>query len=766
MFCSFVPKIILFLFCFVASEQIFAQGYTQIVKGQVYDAFDFTPLPNALIAFHSDSVMIESTIADSAGYFTFSPKELATYHIRIYHTGYQPLVKKVTLRSGRESILKIGLVSAPFEMQEIVIRNERELGKTGTISIDFSEADRYPATFDDPARTAIAMAGASVTADLFNSIVLKGNSPLGIQWRINGIEVPNPNHFSSLGGTDGAVNMIHNDALDRAQLYTSAFPARYGNATSGVFDLDMRSGNEQKREHAMQVGLLGINASSEGPMGKKGKGSYLARYRYNTFEYLAFAYGDVNNKAPLPKYQDGQFYLKLPIRNQSLRMSIWGLGGNSFYSLREGSFLNTNEYTSIMTGLNIEKKINSRNLLVFQTLVYKQLYNLASEPYPTLSYSSVFLDLGSNSKVNENALRYQLIYKKRFNSRLTLQTGFVHSIRNNINMGLIKNRNIARTISRWSIENRFHTLQSFSEVEWFVSKRTQLGVGLHFFYLNSTNQASLDPRINIKHLLSPKIELSAAFGKHSKMEQPSIYGVNGNENLKLIQSLHALLGGTIYIGKTASFKTELFYQYLYNVPESSVYPYLSTLNSGNGIDFFGYTNRGEGYNRGIETMLDRRLQKGWYTSISASIFESKSKGRDGIWRSTRYDLGHTFGAMFGKDFEVNKKRKNVLSISSRFSWFGGQYYTPISVRESTLYNVEILDYSNIFNSRTPDYIRLDASAKYSTNYKKISIEYKLEVINVTNRLNVLRYFYNDITKTVDPSFMLPLVPVFSLNFLF
>lgn len=136
-------------------------------------------------------------------------------------------------------------------------------------SFTVEETSRYAGSLNDPSRMAANYAGVSSTSDARNDIIIRGNSPLGVLWRLNGMEIPNPNHFGSLGTTGGPVSILNNNLLDKSDFLTGAFPAEYGNALAGVFDLQMRSGNNEKTEFLGQVGFNGFELGAEGPIGKK-----------------------------------------------------------------------------------------------------------------------------------------------------------------------------------------------------------------------------------------------------------------------------------------------------------------------------------------------------------------------------------------------------------------------------------------------------------------------------------------------------------------
>ncbi len=136
------------------------------------------------------------------------------------------------------------------------------------------EVTRYAGGRNDPARLASNFAGVSSTNDSRNDIVVRGNSPTAVLWRMEGIPIPNLNHFTTLGTTGGPVSALNTNALKNSDFYTGAFAAEYGNASGAVFDLSLRTGNKDKVEKTLQLNMFsGLEAMIEGPLKQKKNGS-------------------------------------------------------------------------------------------------------------------------------------------------------------------------------------------------------------------------------------------------------------------------------------------------------------------------------------------------------------------------------------------------------------------------------------------------------------------------------------------------------------
>ena len=268
-----------------------AQTVSQTLKGRVTDKASYISLPGATVLVEADG-SFTGTTTDSEGYFRIEHLPVGRYTLTISFIGYKPeSVAELLISSGKETVLEVGLTEMVSEINEVLVkahtRKDRPLNSMAAISarsFSVEETRRYAGGMDDPARMAAAFAGVATGNLQDNAIIIRGNSPKGVLWRVEGVEVPNPNHFSGgnvAGG--GFVNIISSQVLANSDFFTGAFPAEYGNALAGVFDIRLRTGNSEKRENTFQIGMHGVDFAGEGPFVKGKRASYLFNYRYSTF---------------------------------------------------------------------------------------------------------------------------------------------------------------------------------------------------------------------------------------------------------------------------------------------------------------------------------------------------------------------------------------------------------------------------------------------------------------------------------------------------
>ncbi len=323
---------ILFLFL-IAPTVLFGQGHgkvlTQTVRGTVIDAASGYPIAYASVALLGKPGM--GAITDSLGHFMIKNVPVGRHDIQASFVGYESSVfKEVLVTSSKEVFLNIPMKEAIQELSEVTVlprlNKEQPLNKmatTGARMLSVEEASRYAGGMDDPARLVSSFAGVSPGMST-NGISIHGNAPHLLQWRLEDVEIPNPNHFadlSILGG--GILSGLSSLVLGNSDFFSGAFPAEFSNAVSGVFDMKLRNGNNQNMENTIQIALLGLDFASEGPLSKRHNSSYIFNYRYSTTGILENA-GIVDFGGVLD-YQDLNFKFNLPTRKAGT-FSVWGTG--------------------------------------------------------------------------------------------------------------------------------------------------------------------------------------------------------------------------------------------------------------------------------------------------------------------------------------------------------------------------------------------------------------------------------------------------------
>lgn len=754
-----------------------AQTLSQTIRGEVHNQVTEMPIPGAtILLIPSNPVM--GTTSDMNGQFRLNAVPIGRYTIRVKLLGYQELnMPNVVVGSGKEVVLNLKLTESTVEIAAVEISaqgaNKTEaLNELATVSarqFSVEETKRYAGALNDPGRMAQSFAGVTVNADGTNEIVVRGNSPRGLLWRMEGIEIPNPNHFSNQGASGGAISMLSNNMMANSDFFTGAFPADYGNAASGVFDIRLRKGNNEKRENALQVGVIGTDIALEGPF-KKGKpGSYLFNYRYSSLALLQRMGVKIVGDA-IPVFQDLSFNLSLPTQKAG-QFTLFGIGGLSSIN-QDFEGVKTNYADRFRTYLGVAGLTHSY-LFNDKTWIKTVIAGtLTSNEYEgnVLDTNNVMLYKASEEGHQNRAYRISSTINHKINRKNSLRAGMIGSLLEYNLKTVIFDE--AKDMYRTDVDQRGSTglLQGFLNWQHRINEQTTLNTGVHYSHFLLNNKTALEPRAGIKWNFKGSQVLSAGVGLHSRLEDLAVYfaripGANGlnttpNTQLGFSRAFHTVMGYECLPGKNLHFKTEVYYQHLYDVPvEKDIQSFRSMLNMSQGFATFAAENSGLGRNYGIEFTFEKYFSNSTYFLITNSFFDSRYQGSDGVWRNTAFNNHYAGSFLAGKEFSI--KEKNTLSFNVRMVYSGGRKFTPVLVEESIESGTGVYDEARAYSASAADYFRADLGISYTINKMKTASVWKIDIQNVTNRLNEFgRYFNNDALKE-DVAYMTGIIPTLS-----
>lgn len=771
----------LILAALLLSQNTFTQTLTQTLKGKILDNETQTPLLGAtVVILNSDPLL--GVITDFEGNYKISNVPLGRYNIQISYVGYDPaIVPEILVTSGKEVVINVGLAQSSTLMEELTIkaysRKDKPLNSMASVSarsFTVEETRRYAGGVDDPARLASAFAGVSVGNIQDNAIIIRGNSPKGVSWRLEGVEIPNPNHFSGgnvAGG--GFVTIFSSQLLANSDFFTGAFPAEYGNALAGVFDMKLRNGNREKREHTVQAGILGIDISSEGPFKKEGKSSYLFNYRYSTMGLISDL--GILPSAQIPKYQDLSFKLNFPTEKAGT-FSLWGIG--AIDDNNEPDELDINKWETDWDRINFNWGINTGAL----GLSHKMILGEKSYVNTTLAATGTQNKLQAtrldslmvrrpywDNSDNSGKVILSSFYNHKFNAKHTLKTGVNYSaLFYDLDLNATIN-DVPETFQNFVKENgQSSFLEYYIQSKYELSKNVSVNLGVNANYFALNEDYSVDPRLGIKWEFHPQHSISLGYGKHSQLEELKIYllkkDVNGNtqypnKNLRLSQAQHLILGYDWLINDNLRLKIEPYFQFLDDIPGIADSSYSLINYKQERVFMESLENNSIGRNIGIDFTLERFLNRNYYYLITASIFDSKYKGDDGVWRNTRYDKGFVINLLFGKEYFMKNNR--VLSVNGRLNIMGGERYSPVLTTESIQDKLVIYDESNAFDKQLPAMYYLDLSISYRINKTKYSSVWAFQIKNALGSPMLEGYAYNYKTNDIQRIESVIVVPMIS-----
>jgi len=707
------------------------------------------------------------------------------------YLGYEPsVIAHLQVTSGKEVVLEIELRESAITLDEAVIEahadksavlNEMALISARGFSVE--ETSRYASSFHDPARMARNFAGVSVaggSSDLFNEIIVRGNSPRGVLWRLEGVEIPNPNHFGSLGNTGGGISMLSSSTLASSDFYTGAFPAEFGNASSGVFDLNMRKGNSEQREYSFMVGLLGLEAALEGPFSKNSEASYLFNFRYSTLGLLEglglSPTGDV-----LPKYGDLSFNVNIPTKVGTF--GIFGLAGaNSAYHKPEPDSIAWEDSSEGNDGFDETQKMGvigiSHKLLITDNSYLRTVVSASTEVYGGNGY---WLDKDKDYEevfdydydFEDVSYRVSSTYTHKLNSRHTFKGGGILSLKTFEFFTRERDDDTGELVTYLQGNGDATQVQAFGQWRYRMTDDLTVTGGLHVNYFSLNGQFSVEPRLAAKWQAFEKHSFSAAVGLHSKPEHPVFYYAGGesstgipetpNLDLKYTQSLHTVIGYEWRLRSDLRFNVEAYYQYLYNVPvPTDITENGSMLNVTSIWDaiYAGpAVNDGNGYNIGLDFTVEKNYSRNYYVLFTGSIFDSKYRTINGDWFNTIFSSKFQANLLGGKEWQLGKDKNNVFGADIKFVLNGGERTTPILLDESMAEGHTVRDHSREYAKSVGTYYRVDLGVHYKVNRPSLTHTISLDIQNVTGRLNPLGDYYEPAIQAVDYDYHTGLFPV-------
>jgi hypothetical protein len=764
---------ILLTFSFI-NLLIFAQLPTQTVRGKVFDSETNYPLTGAkvLIEVNGQKYM---AAADADGTFALLKVPVGKHQLAASAPFYDARTLTVEVTSGRELIVQIPLQEKISEQQAVRVVGRKQgevLNEMAVLSaqqFSVEETNRYPGSRMDPARMASNFAGVNGADDSRNDIVVRGNSPLGVIYRVEGIDIPNPNHFAISGTSGGPVSLLNNKILGNSDFFMSAFPAEYGNSLSGVFDLKLRSGNNNQHEFTGQFGLLGTEFLAEGPLSKDSKSSYLVMGRYSTLTIFQKLNINLGTDA-IPKYYDGAFKFNWILKNGG-QLSFFGMGGNSDIAIEISGF---KEYTEdlygegdrdqyfgtsmITSGLNYKKSLSEKTF-ISSTLAYSQeiqntnhnylrdrkLDTLLNEIvfdtlYPMMAYQFKVQKISGYTAINHKLSKQHLL--KAGLSFDLISMNFLDSCLYNLDVPDVYE-------VRWNYQGQAAIIQPFVQWKWRVSDHMDVTAGIHAQYFTLTNSISpFEPRVGWKYRMDNGQAIFAGGGLHSMIQPYYTYayhyldGKPGNMNMDFSRSAHSGIGYEKSFNKGFNIKTEAYYQHIYNIPVTVAPSSFSMINVGSGFSRLfmdSLVNNGTGYNYGLELTIQKYFDKSFFFLFSGTVYDSKYRGSDNILRNTSYNGTYVVNFLGGKEFKVGER--SIIGIGGKVTAAGGKRYGIVDI-EATNASKEIVFQDQGFNdSIFNDYFRADLKISWRKNADRVTHEFGLDLVNIFGTKNLLTLAY-------------------------
>lgn len=755
----------------------YTQDYASNVKGRVSDMDMQFSLPGATLELYKGDSLINSVASDMDGYYFFNNVLIGKYRLVCSYISYNPYqVAEVVVNAGKETVINIELEESSVIIDEVEIMiNEKDKTNNELVSVSArafnnEEAERYPGSRADPARMAANFAGVQGTNDQRNDIVIRGNTPTGVLWRVEGVDIFNPSHFAIAGTNGGPVSMLNNKTFGKSDFFTSAFPSEYGNAISGVFDIQFRNGNRDEHEFTGQFGILGAEISAEGPFSDQ-KGTYLFAYRYSTLKTFHTLGVPIGTDA-VPRYQDLSFKLNYNV-GENASISLFGLGGLSKIDIIVSEYkepteelygyLDRDQYFTTNMGVlgvtykkTISKKMFFKTTLATSGQEIKSHHDLVYRPdfeegmiwaidsiIPKLDYK--FINLKQTSSTS-------LTYKP--NVRNLLKVGVIGEYMAYNYYDSLYNESTYQFDQRIDFTANSLLFQEFIHWKHKFSEDLVMNLGLHAQHFTLSNSHSIEPRAGLTYQINDRNRIAVGYGKHSQTQPTYFYfqkfanaeGIVDNHNMDMDFTLsdHFVLTYDLKLPKQSRLKTEIYYQYLANIPVASDSTPFSMANFGSvfvQIEPGELVNAGNGRNYGLELTYEKFFSKSFFFLTTLSLFESKYTALDGVERNTAFNGNYVYNILGGKEFKFGEKGNKVLGLGGKFTIAGGKRYTPIDVIASDIINDAVYNISRTNEEQFREYIRLDLKISYRLNTVKLTHEWAVDLINVSDYENIQAQAY-------------------------
>jgi len=781
----------LFALCILASCSLNAQ-MVQTIRGEIIDKESKHPLVgvNAVI---KDSNPIRGATTNSEGEFEIKNLPLGKHTLLVSYLGYKPsMLRDLVVKSGKQTVVNIELEEQAITTEEIVItayRKGETQNKMATVSarsFSVAETERYAGSLGDPARMASNYAGVARAGDDRNDIIIRGNSPTGLQWRLEGMNIPNPNHWGAAGTTGGPVSILNNNTLSNSDFFTGAFPAEYGNALSGVFDLKMRSGNNQKNEFTGQIGFGGFEAMAEGPFSKDYNGSYMVTARYSVLDAVDKIGLNVAGGA-VPEYYDITFKIDLPTKKAG-NFEVFGIAGRSYIELmfeemEESEKYNTLDTTDTYNGSDLtiiglthqmflsEKSYLYTTAMVAETKVQTTVDSLWYEANNDIKFAQLLYGEQNSEVISSLGTKYV----NKINSKNTFTVGFSAEVHNIAYQDSFLNRDQIVPFYQATTDTKEQGLtifQAYTQWQHKFNNQLTLNTGLFGQQFTYNNTYTIEPRMGLSYEPITKHKLSLAYGLHSRAPAMFYYFIESydektntlfqtNNDLDFLKTHHFVLGYDYSITENLRLKAEAYYQDLYNIPINEYSSNYSILNAGAEFHLWrtdSLVNTGTGKNFGLELTVEKYLNNNWYFLFTGSLFDSYYTPSDNIERRTAFAANYATNALAGYELKLNNSFS--LDFNTKVTWSGGKRNYYLDENESMIQRKAVYDEEKAFSEREKDYFVLDFRISLKNNSKKYSQEWALDISNLTNNQNIYDKTYNAGDNSIGYIYQQGIFPMF------
>lgn len=743
----------------LAGLSVWAQktGPTGVLTGTVKDKKTQEPIPTVSISLEGTTI---GTVTDFEGKFRIENIPPKSYNIRIKSIDYkEQTLFNVVVTTGNAEILNVELERNSINLDGVVIRsnpfNKPAESPLSVQTLSSQEIKSNPGGNFDISRVIQAFPGVGGTSGSVggyrNDLIIRGGAPNENVYYIDGIEVPNINHFATQGSAGGPTGIINTSFIGEVNLFTSAFPAKYDNPLSGVLQMKQRQANPEKVQHNVRLSATELAYSVDGPI-KKDKVTFLASAR-RSYLQLLFKLLDVPIQ---PSYWDFQYKVDYKI-NKNLTFYTLGIGAidnfsfltpddltpENVYTIKSNPTINQWSYTNGY-GLKGLTKNGYWNLTFSRNMLNNELDRFEDNQNPKENERILKI----RSQEAENKMRF--IWNKYFD-KWSYSAGVVAQYCQFNNDYYTRVRSELRDPSGQLLQPAFEVqgntainffrYGAFAQVaRKFLQERLDVSLGIrtdgNTFTTNGNNLGeTLSPRLAASMLLFENFKFNASAARYYKIPTYTVLGFqsNGtyvNQGADYIQSDHLVAGFEYLPRRGTRFTIEGFYKQYENYPVSLI-DSISLANKGGDFSVLGnepISSTGLGRSYGAEFQFQQKLIDNFFAILSYTYYISEFTNLNGQYEPASWDNRHLLSFIGGYKFKRN------YELGVKFRYQGGAPYTPFdpvaSQRNYISTGVGTPDNTQFNDARLGSFHAMDIRLDKKWNFNKWSLDVFIDITNV------------------------------------
>ncbi len=706
-----------------------------------------------------------STTDENGGY-EIPGVPVGSYTVRMSYIGYETrTVTDIIVKSRRIAFVDGALLPSAVKGQAVEITagyfTREDNRSASTVRFGYEEIRRAPGSGGDVSRILMSLPSVAKVNDQSNGLIVRGGNPVENAFFIDGIEVPNINHFPDQASSSGPIGMINVDLIKDVAFHSGAFPSVYGDRLSSVMDITLREGNRKEFDGQLDLNFAGFGGVAEGPLAR-GRGSWLISARRSYLDLVVKAF-DVGSTVA-PRYGDGQAKVAFDLnRNHSVSLiGFWGDDHNA--PDRE-------------TGLENDMQVYGRQDITTGTagLTWRALWGKNAVSRTALSHTQWSFDEDwyetstGRYQIRNRSLERSTVLRNVNHVRLTDGLGFefgadVKSLVSDYDNGYL---GTTSAMGDTVLPVRFDTRLSGFKYGLFVDavlrpvRWLTFEGGLRADRFTVNRNRTVSPRISVSAALSEMTTVKASAGLF-RQNLPALL-LAQNASLRRAgdpQAIHWVAGVDRMITENTRLTVELYQKFYSRLPADPAQPGLNVFDMKPSALTGRLTDRGKAESYGVEVTVQKKLASKVYGLASATWFRARYRGADGVWRNRDYDNRLAFSA------EGGYKPNRSWEFSLRWIYAGGVPYTPLDLDASKRLHRIVLDGSRINAVRYPDYHSMNVRFDRRFNFRSTNLIFYLSAWNVYNRKNVAQYFWNDREQRQDVIYQWLILPVFGLEYEF